>query len=80
MEFENFLKWVTDRSSKLTVDTESVKNVAKRAFESHVKRSDPLPSGGIPIGKNYLETRQQQWGERFEVLMVESWLTVRPKV
>lgn len=77
LELEHFLKWAKKQAEKLTVDTEDIKAVASNFFKKHISRNDPLPEGGIPLGKNYIETREQQWNEKYQVHIENGFLKIK---
>lgn len=74
LEWENFLKWV---NQKVTVaDTEDVESVARNFFDKNITADDPLPVGGVPLGKSYVNTRFDQWDATIEVAVEEGFLKI----
>lgn len=74
-----FLKWAKQEAAKLTEDTEDIDDIAHAFFAKNVSPTDPLPGGGIPLGYSYVTTREMQWGQKFEVVVVEGFLKILTK-
>lgn len=78
LEWEYFLKWVKDRASLLTEDTDDVKGEALLFFDKNISPDDAFPEG-IPSGHSYNTARLMQWDKLYEVVIDEGFLKVRKR-
>lgn len=76
LEYDNFLDWMKIKANNLTADTETINEIAFDFFKNHVSYKDVFPEDGIPQRQNYLEMRQQQWENNFQVVIENGHLKI----
>lgn len=79
LELSYFVKWAKKKAEELTPDIEDMDDMARGFFEKHINPDDPLPNDKIPTGHSYVSTREMQWDQKYEVVLEESFLSIREK-
>lgn len=71
IELEYFLEWAKKKAEEITPDTEGIKELAEEFFKKNLSRDDEIK---ISLGKNYVETRKEQWDKNIKVAVEEGFL------